>query len=245
MSRRGKKTKGSFKAFSKRGGFPAALMTRRKGEEIKSVDVLPAVMSQAISTTAVFTLLNPVQEGSSFYNRVGRRITMKSLLLQGYIVTTESNAAPTVEDYMRLMVIYDRQPNGTFPVLADVLTSYNNAGATSSTSLDQINMNNRDRFHVLVDQRTYLHPVGADGVLSTVSGTTYEKNGSGQQQTYNIKKFIKLRNLETHYKASSNPAVIGDQATGALFLMIVGYAVAVGNAAFNFVGQSRLRYIDD
>jgi len=62
-------------------------------------------------------------------------------------------------------------------------------------------------------------------------------------QKNNIDRFIKLKGLETHYKASSQPAVIGDQASGALYLITYGNASAGTNGyILNF--STRLRYHD-
>jgi hypothetical protein len=221
--------------------IPGSLITARKGEEIKSVDISPS--AKIVSTTALFSLLNGTQEGSSFYNRVGRRVTMKSLLIQGYFYPN-GNATANATAYCRIMVVYDRQPNGAFPTLADVLTSYTDAGATSSTAQDQLNMNNRDRFRVLRDARVILPPLGAAGVSGVPLNETFEMNGTEQDRTLNVKWFIKLRDLETHYKASSNPAVVGDIATGAVFFMIVQDTVISANAGWTFALQSRLRYTD-
>jgi len=49
--------------------------------------------------------------------------------------------------------------------------------------------------------------------------------------------------LTTHYKADSNPAVIGDQSTGSLFIITLADLPA-GSEGFNIVWNSRLKYVD-
>lgn len=226
-----------------KSAVPASLTAHGSKAELKSVDIPPT--NTNMSTTAQFILLNPTQEGSSFYNRIGRKISIKSLMLQGFITPTNSNASAQTSDYYRVMIVYDRQPNGAFPTLADVLTSYDNAGNTTSTCLDQVNMNNRDRFKVIMDERLVTPEVGVNGAASANLDGVCELNGTGQQQTFNIKKYFKLNRLVSQYKASSNPGVIGDIATGSLFLMLVGQIASAANATWKFSWESRLRFWDN
>lgn len=220
-----------------KSSVPASLYSTGSKAELKSTDVAP--VQKELTNTVFFTLLNPTQEGSSFYNRIGRKISMKSLMIQGFL-SPHSGATGGVEDYARFLVVYDRQPNGALPTLADVLTSYDNQGSTTSGVLDQVNMNNRERFKVLMDERLILVPSGG-----ATSNIIEELNGTGQQQTMNIKRFFKLNRLVTQYKASSNPAIIGDIATGSLFLMAVTRNNATTQGTWDFTMQSRLRYWDN
>lgn len=215
-------------------GLPAAL--RFNKPEVKSVDLVGAPISKTVSTTATFNLMNGVQEGSSFYNRVGRKIMMRSLHLVGNI--TSSGNAAGVAEYLRLMVVYDRQPNGAAPAIADVLLDYDNAGTTTTTSYSALNMNNADRFQVLADIRIDIPVNAAAGLADGIAGVLdYTKN------EVNVNRFVKLKNLETHYKSSTNPAVIGDISSGALWLVTFGnVANATAGYVFNF--GARLRYHD-
>ena len=135
--------RGGFGPYSKRLPF-------YRQSELKLVDV--AQTSNVISTTAYFNVLNIPVAGASFYQRVGNEIEMKSLHLIGNITCTGQPSAGAV-DYCRIMILYDRQPNGAYPTAADVLTSYASAGGTTSTSYDHLNPNNADRFKVLADIR--------------------------------------------------------------------------------------------
>lgn len=190
-----------------------------------------------VSTTATFTLVNGVQEGSSFYNRIGRRIAMKSLHLVGSFAFNQGMS--TGGEYDRVMLIYDRQPNGAAPTIADVLTDYNNAGATSTTSLSALNMNNSDRFMVLRDIRlaTFENDAASPPNALNEAFIDYTTN------RVNVNEFVKLKGLETHYRATTNPAVIGDIATGALWVVTFG-SIPVATAPLDFNFQTRLRYWD-
>lgn len=221
------------------GRSPATRGSRTFGVEVKAVD-MPAVsagadnLAKTLSQTATFDLLNGVQEGASFYNRVGRRTHMKSIHVTGELIETGNGAG--VAEYDRVMLVYDRQPNGNFPAISDILLDYGNDGTTFTTSYSKLNLNNVERFAILRDQRIQI--AANSGASTNVAGaiTNY-----GQQA--NINWFVPLKDLETHYKSTTNPAAIGDIATGALYLVTFG-DVAIGSAGYQFKYNARLRFTD-
>jgi len=218
--------------------LPAAQTS--SGKELKSCDFpLQAATPQVniLGLTATFICVNTVQEGSSFYNRIGRRIQMQSLHVTGDIIDN-GTAGGAVGHYLRIMMLYDRQPNGAAPVIGDVLTDYGSQGVTSSTSYSHLNMNNADRFKILRDLRIHI----ADDSTNTVDNVDqaiidYTNN------RVNVNEFIRLGALDVHYKASSNPGVIGDIASGALWVVTFGN-VASASSPYSFKWTARLRYND-
>lgn len=224
------------------GRSPATRGSRTGGYEIKSVD-MPAIaagadfLAKALTTTATFDLLNGIQEGASFYNRIGRRTHMKSIHVTGQVVPSANTTAGTNE-YIRIMLIYDRQPNGSFPAIADLLLDYGNDGTTFTTSLSKMNMNNVERFAILRDKRVCL----VSNEQTAITGQ-YATLGTDSQNDVNW--FVPLKDLETHYKSTTNPAAIGDVATGALYLVTFGSVAAAGNASGYVLNyNARLRFVD-
>lgn len=220
-----------------------ALSLRSPTSEKKSMDFPVAASSpqiQLISTTATFDVVNLPQEGASFYNRIGRKIMMRSLHLTGQIVKNAVAAAAGVTEYLRVLVVYDRQPNGAAPVIADILTNYDNAGGTVTNSLCSMNMNNAERFAILRDLR-YTIPNQASGAANQVPGA--EAVIDYQTNRTNINEFIKLKDLETHFKSTTNPSAIGDCSTGALWVVTFG-SQAAGACNFQINYTTRLRYHD-
>nr|WAE42745.1 MAG: capsid protein [Cressdnaviricota sp.] len=205
-------------------------------QEVKCVDVENQTMPiQTGSVATNITVVNAPLEGAAFYQRVGRRIAMKSFHLNGYITQTFSNAAPNLATYVRIMVIYDRQTNGAAPSYADILLAYNASGATSSIVLDGINMNNRDRFTVLMDYKVTLPPIGINGVTASELDTIIDTT------KLMVNRFIPLKNLETHFKNSAGG--VGDIATGGLFVFALDINGVASNA-WQFLWTGRLRYRD-
>jgi len=226
------------------GRSPATRGSRTRGVEIKAVD-MPAInaggdtISKIPSTTSTFDLLNGVQEGASFYNRIGRRTHMKSIHLTGQFYPN-TNAGVAAPDLVRLMLVYDRQPNGNFPAISDLLLDYGNDGTSFTTNFSKMNLNNVERFAILRDERIALGPTtAADSTASLFAGQMVP--GKAGQNLINW--YVPLKDLETHYKSTTNPAAIGDIATGGLYLVTFG-STAVANAAYSFQYNARLRFID-
>lgn len=208
---------------------------RRATAEVKLVDNVQAEagISLSLNSTANIQCINLIQSGSGFYNRVGRRIEMQSIQVTGEV--NQTTTATTYNDYARILVIYDRQTNGALPSYATIMASYDQSGTASTNYLSGVNPDERERFVVLMDQRLVL-PACPGG--TGVTGAT-----DGPAVTFNISRFIKMRNLTTHFKADSSPAVIGDIATGSVYLIGIGRATS-GDEGWQANLNVRVRYKD-
>lgn len=220
---------------------------RRHGEEVKAIDTIvgsAAGKTFPINNTCVVQPMNLVQIGSTFCQRIGRRISMQSVHLHGSIDGGVNQNF--FNDYCRMLIVYDRQTNGTLPSIVSILQNTDTnavnvapgAANTQSAYID-LNLNNRERYLVLMDERIWLPPCNSAGAGNTLLAT------EGSQKTqFNINRFVKLKGLETHFQADTiNPPVIGDVATGGLYLVIVGSATA-GTEGYNADLSWRLRYTD-
>ena len=212
-----------------------AVSAPRNSAELKSVDTVngAATVTQAINTTGTLTAVNLIEAGSGFNNRVGRRVEMKSLHLTGLIQPTGTGQIAT--DIGRIMVIYDRQPNGALPAISNILRQYDQSSTSYTTALSGINPDQRERYLVLMDERVVLPAVNTSGFTGAVDGVN---------KTFNINRYIKMANLKTHYSADSAPAVIGDIATGAVYILTLG-SIASPNEGWKFTASWRLRYTDN
>ena len=161
------------------GGFFG--VTARRTDEKKVIDTAPA--SYACDTTGSVTLLDGVATGTDYTQRIGRKILLKSLYITGYVAPP--GATTVGSNIARIILVYDSQTNGAAPIITDVLNSANAA--------DQLNLNNRDRFKVLMDKRMAL------GEINTVATQSYSANPS----VYNVKKFIRL-NHDVQYSGTTN-----------------------------------------
>lgn len=193
----------------------------RRGGETKSVDVTRNTYT--LNSTGLVSVLNLTEEGSSFYNRLGRRIRLVSIHMTGNINPTAVNTS--VQDYARVIVVYDRQTNGATPSPGVILGDYDQAGNLSYTSFAGSNPDEKDRFMILADERLVLPPN-----LTNIASGDYAPPDTSKN-VFTINRFIKLRNLVTHYSANSSPGVVGDISTGGLFLLTTGAFASPGYIA--------------
>lgn len=193
----------------------------------------------ALNATGTITCLNLIAVGSSMFNRVGRRIEMTSVRFCGFLQTISGITRATISpDLGRIMIIYDRQTNGAFPSITDILQDTDQAGTNTTESQTGINMNNRERFVTIMDIKlTVPQATATAGVLTNVFP-------NGGDQAWHFDEFRKLRGLTTHYKADSATAVIGDISTGALYLLSFSTNFAAGNELFAINFNVRLKYVD-
>lgn len=230
MARRGRSSVSARIGRSLRA-MPAALASSRT--ELKSLDV--PLATYALNTTGSVQPLNLIRAGTSFNNRVGRKVEGRSIRVSG---TIDAIRTVTGNDYARVMIVYDRQSNGGAPAIADILQTVDQAGNGTTTSYSGVNLNNRDRFIILRDERIYLPTVTVTAGVETNTGPT-----DPVAKTFNFDWFVRLPNLLTQFKADSSPAVIGDISSGSL-LLVTFATFASGSEGYAAELESRFRYTD-
>jgi len=189
------------------------------------------IATLAANTTGAFQLMNGMQMGTTYNDRIGRRICVKSIYIRGIVgqeaaITTISSPINAPGQLARLIVFVDMQPNGAVPALTDILFE--------ATACAQLNPNNRDRFKILVDKQW------------TVGRLTYDTtNGIGFADNcqWPVKKYKKM-NVKTTFNGG-NAGTIGDIATGALYMLWVGSEPAGTDTDCVFFGTARIRYYDN
>lgn len=203
------------------------------GSEIKAIDIPQGDYSFRVPTNTNIILLNGIQTGAAFFNRVGSRIEMKNLHIRGALRPSATNGENTSA---RMIILYDRQPTGALPVITDILLSRDQAGATTTTGHSEINLDNRDRFVILRDLMWYL-----PSSTNTAGVLTNGPNFPGDDEKFDVNVFIKLKELGTHFKSSTNPTAIGDIATGALYALFISEA---NDGTWSAKVSFRLRFDD-
>lgn len=204
--------------------------------ELKGVDGTIDLASGSIlnttNTNAGIATINCVQPGTGSFNRVGRKIRMKSLRVRGVLNYFQSNVPATyVNGLFRMTVVYDKQPNGNTPSFDAIFGNTTQAGAESSIIIDGLRYDNTSRFQVLKD-------------ITICSDVQAVSAAIPQEQTWHFDEFIKLKGLETVYSGQSNPCTIADIASGALFIVIRADTNTAG-AVFTITNSTvRLRYYD-
>ena len=220
-----------YKPPSMPSRYQKQLGSYKSGTELKAIDINDGTYGfTRPAGGGSIALLNGIQTGASFYNRIGSRVEMINLHIRGFIYY----ALTSVQDQVRMIVFYDRQPNGATPTASDVLQSRNQSGATINAGSSEINLDQRDRFVIIRDILRYI-----PSVTVTVGVLTNGPQIGGQD--FQVNEFVKLKGLSTHYKSSSAPTTVGDIATGALFVMFIS---DTQDSTTGFNGNFRLRYAD-
>lgn len=193
------------------------------------------------SVTGLFAM-NLVRVGSSMNNRVGRKIRMSSFRLDGnfsFISATSNFRGP---EKIRIMLVYDRQTNGALPAIQDILQCIEQDGTQSTTVWCGLNLNNRDRFLVIMDEKKMM-PALIDN-----EATGIQNGFPATVDNWGIDVYRKIKGLETLYKADSAPAVIGDISAGSLLFVAVaqneGTSDPDAGTHWKFQGNLRLRFHD-
>ena len=91
--------------------------------------------------------LSGIQLGTSDTSRVGNNIRVKNIWLKGY--WSDANNA-----VLRLLLAWDRQPNGAVPAVTDIITAN---GTNSGYNHDTVVGQGGQRFTVITDRRQTLN----------------------------------------------------------------------------------------
>lgn len=194
-----------------RPSYATMQSTGTRAPEKKVIDT--TLVSAVADTTGTVQLVNGVAVGTDFTDRIGRKIILKSVDIIGHVFPVD---ASTSDCLCRMMLVYDKQPNGATPALA----AFINGDSTS-----HLNLNNRDRFVVLSN---WMEAIGSFAATPVGSPTTHK-----------VQIHRKI-NMETLFSGTTN--AVASISTGALWVVTVGDQAA--NVGGTFVGTVRVRFID-
>lgn len=202
--------------------------------DVKNVDVLAGGL--AFNNTTSVTTLNALSTGANSYNRIGRKINLRSLQIRGYIYQNQAGAAPA-PDVLRWALVYDKQTDGTAPTWAQVFTSIDKGAATDTSTMAFRNLDNADRFIVLAEEFYKVDcPAGA------IANNQPAHVASEANAKWFYSRFIKLKNIPTQFTAAST-GTVSDIQTGGLFFMTAS-DLSAANAQYATKFTTRIRYCD-
>lgn len=183
---------------------------------------------------------NLVGAGSSSFQRVGDHIKGNYLRLNGQVYPDQEKAQ-TETEYLKIAVIYDRNPNanGSFPAISDIYQCVSPIGQVDTTVFSPPNITNKDRFTILKEQ-TFTKPY-----KSTASTGHIAAESSIQYDSVNlINWYINMKGCDTNFSTTNTPPVLGDCRNGAVYILGLGSSEDVADSAFNFAFQCRYTYYD-
>lgn len=202
-------------------------------------DQVPCPVLPLGNDTATVQALNLIVQGGGTSNRVGAKIAMKSLKLNLALVANGANT--TTFDNVRVMVFYDRTPEGVYTTSDVILQDLQQNNLTNAGSfMSNLNPNFFDRWVMLMDKFMVIPPNQA---------ATNTNVGSTDQKNFVLREYINLRGLETVYGNNNNgqqtasPMTNAYIQTGGLYIVCYGGSVP-GNVGFALTGTARLRFDD-
>lgn len=191
-------------------------MVSNKGAPIEKKYFDVTATGKEMSTSISVVDLNKTAQGDDDINRDGRKITMQSILFRATLKTKVTTGVPQT---VRIIIVYDKQSNGTALAGTDVLEAGN--------LYSPLNMDNNKRFVILMDK---LVDLGAGTGLAN-------GNGGGAPSMTSIKFYKKLPNLEATYGATGAAVPL----SGAIEMFTVG-SEATGNTTSEMNYYSRIRF---
>lgn len=226
-------------------GNTGVVTTRSRGGEVKSMDVISSNLAVTrtadwtFNQTALIVPINCVTPGSSSWNRIGRKIALKSVHINGNLSVANANNEILNPQYCRMILIYDKSPNGALPNIGDIIQDQPQGALDTHYTdwLSGLNLNNKDRFEFIRDAKWTL-PCGNTSIGAVSPGII-----TATSDKLNMNVYVKLRDRETHFKGDSAPGGIGDIATGSLLLVCIGNLPA-GQEIWDYKITTRLRYSD-
>lgn len=121
----------------------------RSVNELKDVTGFQNAVLPLATTTAAVALINGIAQGTGAGERIGRKVTMKSLFIRGYVAKQGATVGSVP---IRILIVYDKQTNATLPATTDVVVT--------DTVMAPMNLANAQRFTVLYDR---VFNLGEDG----------------------------------------------------------------------------------
>lgn len=110
----------------------------RKQVETKYHDIFGNL--NVLSSTYAIQLINGLSQGAGDFTRVGNEVYNTTLYAKIGV------SFPDSTNYVRIMIVWDRQPNGLLPVAADLLTY------PASPVYSFLNPDSKARFRVMYDK---------------------------------------------------------------------------------------------
>ncbi len=194
---------------------------RGNGRELKFIDKTIAsstvlASGTQITATGEDTLLD-ISQGTGESQRIGRKITVKKLMIRGNIDLIATSDSSDTHDIVRILGFIDTQTNGVEITLGSLLASTNHNAFR--------NMNVPTRFKMLFDFQINISSMAGAG------------NGTTNTFSRNIKAFQKYVNL--------NLPVVYNGTTGAVAEIQqnnIGMIAVSKHALATIIARVRIRY---
>lgn len=201
---------------------------------LKDTTLIPFPCSSSLANRQQIINLANILNGPSFNERVGRKVTAKSIFIKMSVSYDPNYDADTyLQDSCRIMLVIDKQSNNAVPVYSDILQT----GVLTNLLTSPNNLANKERFVVLHDK-----------YYTFVPGIQKGTNSNGRNVKI-IKIYKKLPNMEITYSVTDANTTPRSLDTNVIqtnnILLFCTSRYAAGASPFSVESfNSRLRYTD-
>lgn len=213
--------------------------------EVKGVDTDVATGTTIVATTSTnadIVPLNLVQQGAGSWNRIGKKINLKSIRLKIdilFTITPAATTANTTQPSCRVVLVWDKQPSGNaLPAFNAIFGQTAQDGTETSEYKDPVKYDGMSRFEILMDK---VFDASSYNALNNTSGTT-----NIGTMIVSLDEYVKLVGRQTVFSGQSAPMTIADVYSGGLYLIsrCSNNVPNVSTCNFTFNSFARLRYTD-
>ncbi len=194
-------------------------------QEKKFFDTTKGLTSTATAGTIFNNSLVIIPEGNGESDRVGRRITIRSMHFHGTITIPSTATAADTSDSVRVIVYCDKQTNGAAAAVTDILES----AAYNSFN----NLANRNRFQIIMDKKMAIACAAGSGRGSTDT-LSYGEN----QRWWKLHK--KGMSTQIEYDNSATTGAITTQRSNNYGVLVISQSA---KSTIGYV--CRIRYTDN
>jgi hypothetical protein len=170
--------------------------------------------------------------------RVGQRIRLFNMTVRGYINYFPTATSVQQPDFLRLLIVYDRQTNQAAPLYQDII---NNISTSTHGPYDPPNWYQRGRFKILRDFQVATPAMSgtvAGGLLTAV--TSQLSPPQPTQTEFNLHFFKNLKGkLDTIYNGTG--ATAANINGGGIFIVAQNLGAGTG---WVYEGTSTIEYMD-
>lgn len=208
--------------FNRTGGYYGRYSGRRAELKFHDIDINSTnPIPTAGEILAANASLNVIAQGNTESQRIGRKLTIKSILWRMKFRILANTAASTTEDSVRIILYLDKQCNGAAAVVTDILET--------ASFLSFNHLANSSRFVILMDKHIQLNQMAGGG-----DGTTEDYGAKGTRV-----QFFKKCNIKIEYDDSATTGVLTSCRSNNLGVLFISSA-----AQCDCVSKMRLRYSD-
>lgn len=196
-------------------------------------------------TGAAVQAINLIQQGVSVVQRIGNKIALKSVRFAVYL-SAVSRTLPQIRAYPfvgRAILVYDRQPTGTYPTFYQIFNGlYPNGIAQTDSVLSPLDVNQLQRYTVIMDKKI-LFPANQLPQYTTAGPNLPGYIGSTiPEPHFMINDFIPLHDLETMFNTTTTFG-IEQITTGALYFIATA-DIVTENTPWFYIGPIRIAFHD-